>query len=224
MLLDVVVDLPGQRLVDAVLVGQLLEDLHVLGLLDVLRADVGDQRAHAVDVVREDDAANRLHEDHAQGFLVVDDHDVSEADGQHDGGAPVVGPDVLLEPGRIAESLAGHPVGTGIEVGHADQDDGQHVREAEVEQENLAQRPILLVVVVLDEEDLQLLQPFQTVLQLQQSNQTEVAEHSVGGRQIGHQNQYVREVDRELVLHVVRTDLLYRLQLSPQTESYCHKT
>jgi hypothetical protein len=43
VLLDVVVDPPSEGFADVVLVNQLLEDLHVLALLDILRADVGDE-------------------------------------------------------------------------------------------------------------------------------------------------------------------------------------
>lgn len=43
MFLDVIVDLPGEFLVDPVLICQFLEDLQVLSSLDILRTDIGDE-------------------------------------------------------------------------------------------------------------------------------------------------------------------------------------
>lgn len=55
---DVVVHFPGQLVRNFVLVSELFKDFQVFTLLDVLGADVGDQTAHAVDVIGQHDAAD----------------------------------------------------------------------------------------------------------------------------------------------------------------------
>jgi hypothetical protein len=149
VLLDVVVDLPGEFLVESVLLGQFFEDLGALALLCVLAADVLDEGADAVDVVGEDEAAEGLDEDEAQGLLVVGGHDVPEADGEHHGARPVVRPDVLLLPARLPDPLYSHPVLLRTQVHHRRQQDADYVREAKVRNDDLHQRPVLLVVEIL---------------------------------------------------------------------------
>jgi hypothetical protein len=62
---------------------QFLENLHVLALLDVLGADVGDEGTDTINVVGDDHAANSFDKDHAQSFLVADWTEASETDCKH---------------------------------------------------------------------------------------------------------------------------------------------
>ena len=50
------------------------------------------------------------------------------------------------------------PIFGGVQLGHRGEENGEHVSEAEVEEHHLDQRPVLLVVVVLDEGDFQFLE------------------------------------------------------------------
>ena len=173
-LLDVVADLPLELVGQVVLVGQLLERLRVLELLDVLRADVADEGADRVDVVGEAHHAHDLDEDQAERLLVVRGRDVSEANGQHDVAAPVVGPDVLLKPARVLYPDHAVPGLFFAGVRHGREQYGQNVGKDEVEDEDLQQRPVLLVVVVLDEVDFELLQLFEALGQLGDDEEPQV--------------------------------------------------
>ena len=87
----------------------------------VFSADVADEAADAVDVISEDYAADDFHQDHGHRFLVARGSDVSEADGQHNGRAPVVGPNILLIPRGVSEPPFPQPIGLGVDFGHAEQ-------------------------------------------------------------------------------------------------------
>ena len=99
VLFNIAIDLLGKGFANMVLINELLEDLQALALFNILGANVGNERADAVDVVRKHDAAYGFDEDHAQCFLVANWSHVSEPDGQHDRRSPVVGPYVLFVPG-----------------------------------------------------------------------------------------------------------------------------
>lgn len=57
MLLNMTIYFPSKLIVDMMLVCQFLEYFQVLAAFDILRSDVGYQRSHAANVVREDDTA-----------------------------------------------------------------------------------------------------------------------------------------------------------------------
>ena len=73
-LFDVVGNAPLELDRETVLIAELPEGLEVLALLDVLRPDVADERAHPVDVVGEAHHAHDLDEDQAHCLLVVGRH------------------------------------------------------------------------------------------------------------------------------------------------------
>lgn len=76
----------------------------------VLQSDVGNQSAHTVDVVSQNDATDRFNENHEAGFLIAGRDDITESDGEHNGGTPVVGPNILLIPSCIFNPPFDHPV------------------------------------------------------------------------------------------------------------------
>ena len=128
---------------------------------EILGADVGDEGADEVDVVGKHHAADGLDEDETEGLLVAGGGDVAEADGEHDVDGPVVGPDVDLVPGGGGEGAGRDPVAGGVDRGHELEQQRQEVRVAEVEDDQLHQRPVTLLVRRLDQARLQPLQPVQ---------------------------------------------------------------
>lgn len=151
----------------------MLEGLVIFALLDVLGADVADEHANGVDVVGQADHAEDLDDDHAEGLLVVGGYDVSETYGQHDGRAPVVGPGVALEPVGCADAFYGLPVCLVVHAGHRREADCQDMREAEVKENHLDERPILRVIVIFYEKCLQLLHLLQTLRQFSDNEQSQ---------------------------------------------------
>jgi hypothetical protein len=65
-----------------------------------------------------------LDEDHDSRFLIAYWDYVPEADSQHDGGAPIVGPNVFLKPACVREAFGYNPIAIRIYVGHGDENDG----------------------------------------------------------------------------------------------------
>ena len=63
-----------------------------------------------------------------------------------------------------------HPIMLVVDIGHFEQNDGEDVCKAEIEEDDLDQRPILFIVVIFDEVHLKLLQFLHTVWELEQSD------------------------------------------------------
>lgn len=139
MLLDIIIDPPGERLADIVLIYQLLKDLHVFALHNILGADVGDQRSDAVDVIGQHHAADSLDEDHTKRLLIAHWHHIPKPNREHNRRSPIVRPYILFKPRSVHYILAHLPILLGVEVGHGDQKNGEHVSKAEVKEKNLEQ-------------------------------------------------------------------------------------
>ena len=129
----------------------------------VLCTNVVYQGTHTVYIISQNYTTYCLNKDHHQSFLVAGGSDVSEADSEHDGGAPIVGPNVLLVPGTCHEALDDQPVGVFVDVGHAQQHDRKDVGVEEVEEEDFDEGPVLFFVVVFDEVQLELLYALQPI-------------------------------------------------------------
>ena len=72
--------------------------------------------------------------------------EVPEPDGEDDGGAKVVAPNVLLTPGHVVDLFLDHPVVGGVEVGNGDEDAGQDVADEQVHGDDFGEVPVLLLV------------------------------------------------------------------------------
>ena len=142
--IDVVQDLLLQLLREIRFLREVLEDLLVLVDLLSLGADGRDDAPEAADVVGEGDAADDLDSDDPHGFLRRGGHVVTEPHCQHDGGRPVVRPNVPLRPRLSIDSLGDLPVAALLE--HKVERDSDCMREYQVEQEYFYERPIPLVV------------------------------------------------------------------------------
>lgn len=219
VLLDEVVDLLSQLVLYAVLISQPLEDLQVAPPLEVLRADVRDERPHAADVIGEDDAAHSLDEHHAAGLLVAHRHDISEPHSQHHRRAPVVGPGVLLEPGGVLDPLPEHPVLL-ADARHLQQHDGESVSEAKVKEEHLHQRPVLLVVVVLDDLNLEPFEPFEAVREFKDNEQAKREQRPRLYTQAEQAHEQIRKIKVEPLLPILLQDLSESLELAAETEAH----
>ena len=126
--MDLLIQLLGQ----IVFVYHLLEDLEVFALLDVLRSDVSNQIAYAIDVIRQGEAADSLYEDQAERFLVCGSYHITESDSKHDIDPPIVRPNITFSPVCIIDVLFYHPVIILVDLGHNDEKDGKEVCKTEV--------------------------------------------------------------------------------------------
>ena len=95
------------------------------------------------------------------------------------------------------------------------------MRKAEVEKKDFKQRPILFVVVILDEENLQFLQSLHAIRQFQQSNQPKIIESPLFSQDEGQNHQQIKTVYGKFMLHVLFAYLIDVLQLSTQTKLNC---
>lgn len=160
-LFDIIVDAPTQLLRQIVLYDKLFEDFEVFAFFDVLRADVWDETADAVDVVGEGEAAEGFDEDEADGLLISRGDDVPEPHCQHYISSPIIRPNVPLDPRGIVNFFGDHPINVSVKVRHRHEQYRQNMREAKVENERLRQRPILFVVIIVYYVNLQLLHTLQ---------------------------------------------------------------
>ena len=108
--------------------------------------DIHDEIANAADVISQNNAADSLNEDEAESLPIVGGSDIAKTDGEHDVGAPVVGPDIFLVPLSLVYLPFGHPVVGGADVCHCREDDGEDVGKAEVEQHYFYKRPVFVVL------------------------------------------------------------------------------
>jgi hypothetical protein len=208
ILLNIVINLPGEILVESILPSQFLEYLGPLALLCVLAADVLDEGSDAVDVVGEDEAAEGLDEDEAEGFLVVGSDDIAEADGEHHGAGPVVGPDVLLLPLLIPNALLCHPVRVGTQASHARKQDADHVSKAEVGNDDLDQRPVLLVVKVFNPIDLQALYFIQRLRQFEEDDSLQVEQVFIHHTAVQQNDQQRNCISHQTAISIRSPDLV----------------
>ena len=163
---DVVRNAPLELNRKPVLFRKLFEGFEVFALLKVLRPNVADEGSDPIDVVGEAHDAEDLDEDETEGFYVVGGRQVAEPDGQHDVDSPIVGPYVLREPVFGRDAFGSVPVVCGVDLRHRREKNCQNVGEAEVEEDHLHERPVLLVVVVLYEAHLELVELLQALRDL----------------------------------------------------------
>lgn len=131
--------------------GEVLKDFSIPIDEITLSADIGDECSQAADVIGEGDAADDFNHDHPHSFVIGCGCDVSEADSQHDRGGPVVGPDVSLAPPGLAYPPGYLPVLFRMGSHHHIEDDGDGMREGQVEEHDLEQRPVSFIVFRLEE-------------------------------------------------------------------------
>lgn len=165
-LLYIITDSPLQLGREAVLFTELFECLEVFASFDILGADVADESAYPVDVIGEAHDTDNFYENKAKGFLIGCRVEIAKSHRQHDVHSPVVSPDVLFKPKSILNPSKLVPVFSGVDIRHRSEEDCQYMSKAKVEQDHLNQRPVLLVMVVLDKADLQFLHFFHALRQL----------------------------------------------------------
>lgn len=90
----------------------------------------------------------------------------------------------MLGPTRKGDSLDGHPVLRDVETSHGREEEGNHMREAEVNKKNLSKLPILLIIDIPDEVNLQFFYLMQTLRQLEDDEESKHADDGVTGGDI----------------------------------------
>lgn len=153
-LVDIILNFFNKRFWKVIWLSHLAKYLPVLVDLLILEADIADEGSQAADVVRESDATDYLNEDDADGLLINSWRDISKSHSQHNGCGPVVGPDVSLVPDWVLDALDRLPVRVRVVFGHQVQENGYEMCEREVEQDDLHERPILFIVEIFNDKDL----------------------------------------------------------------------
>ena len=110
MLLNEIIDFPSELFCYFILLGQLFEYFQVFMFLLVLQSNVGYQSPHTIDVVSQNYATDCFNENHEAGFLIASRDDITESDSEHNGGTPIVGPNILFIPSCILNPPFNHPV------------------------------------------------------------------------------------------------------------------
>lgn len=96
--LNIVVDFAFQLPLDVVAFGHLLKDFHVSGTFTTLLANVTDQVSNTVNVICHANTRNHLNKREADDLLPIGSNDVTKANSEHYGGAPVETPYVPFAP------------------------------------------------------------------------------------------------------------------------------
>lgn len=149
--LYIVWDTPFKLSGKVVFFWQLFEGLEIFPLFKILRPDIADESSDPVDVVGKTHDAENLDENETESFFMVSCSEITKTNSEHDIDSPVIGPYVLWKPIRMGNSFDFVPVFSRIELRHCWEENGQNVGEAEVEENNLHQGPVLLIIVILDE-------------------------------------------------------------------------
>jgi hypothetical protein len=121
MFLNEIIDLPTQFISNFILFCELFENLQISVLFLILHSDVTYKGSHAVNVISEDDTADRLDEYHNKCLLIALRSYVSKTDGEHDGSAPIVRPNVLFEPGCFQKVMAFNPTVFRVDLSHTEE-------------------------------------------------------------------------------------------------------
>lgn len=160
---------------------QLLENFEPFAPILVLQPNICDDRPHAVDVVSHHDAAERLDKDHTNRLFIIDCDDISEANSEHDVGRPVIGPHVSFDPGSISYSLFYDPVVGRIEGCHRCQKERDNMSKAKVDEKHLSHLPILLIINISDEINLEFFYFIQALRQLKDDKHPEEGDNRLLG-------------------------------------------
>jgi hypothetical protein len=135
--LNVIVNLHLQIFSQVVPVWQNLECLNVPVLFNILWFYVRYQIPHTIDVVSQTQTTECLNHHNTDGLFVVGRSNVTKSYCQHDGCAPVKGPNILFLPGCVFNTFLHHPTLVLIKLTHQNDQNGQNVREGEVKQKHL---------------------------------------------------------------------------------------
>lgn len=95
-----------------------IEGFQVASPFEVAHSEVGQDVAEAVDVVGERQAGDQLNEGQAEGLLGVGGSQVPEPHRQHHCGAPIIPPDIPLEPGTGLDALLRQPIALRVQQSH----------------------------------------------------------------------------------------------------------
>lgn len=131
----------------------MFKSFDTFAFLDILLSNIANQSSNSVDIVGKAHDTDDFNEDEAESFDVVTGREVSKANSEHDVDSPVVGPDILGKPPCLWNTLFYMPGSISFYFSHCREDYGQNMGKAEVKKHNLHKRPVLLMVVVFDEEN-----------------------------------------------------------------------
>ncbi len=149
------IDFPLKFIRELIFIRQLFECLVIFTLFDILRPYITYQRSHRVDVICQADNTENLDNNQAQSLLIGSCCNVSKSNCQHYSCSPIISPDVFLEPSRILNSFYSQPACIILlNAAHRTENDSQHMRETKIKENDLDQRPILLVIIVFYKESL----------------------------------------------------------------------
>lgn len=127
----------------------------IFTLFDILRPYITYQRSHRVDVICQTHNTENLDNNQTQSLLIGTCCDVSKPNSKHNSCSPIVSPNISLEPSCILNTFFSKPACIIlIYATHCTENDCQHMRETKIEENNLYQRPILLVIIVFYKESL----------------------------------------------------------------------
>ena len=101
----------------------------------------------------------------------------------------------------------GEPIIRRIHTRHSQEKNGQDVGEAKVENEDLDQRPILLIVVILNEVHLQLLHFVHAIRQFQQHDHSKGVDDLALCHEVKEYHEQIEAIYLEFVFEVVAADL-----------------
>jgi hypothetical protein len=163
------------------LTAQLLENFELFAPVLVLQSNICYDRPHPVDVVSHHDTAERLDKDHTNCFFVIDWHDITETDSEHDVCRPVIRPNISFDPGSIYYPLFDYPVVGRAECCHSCQKKSYQMSEAKIDQKNLYHLPILLVINISYKVNLQFLNFIQALRQFKDDKHPEIGDSSLLG-------------------------------------------
>lgn len=194
-LFDIVTDSPLQLYGEAVFFTQLFESFEVFAFLEVLGPNVTDQGADPVDVVGQTHDADNFDEDEAEGLLICGGVKISEAYCEHDVDSPVIGPDILFVPLCPVYVFKLIPILMLVNVGHGCEEDGEHMCEAEVEEYDFDEGPVLFIVVILDEKGLQFFHFLQALRQLEDNKKSQVVDDVYVSYDVDDKDEQAEKVD-----------------------------
>lgn len=173
-------------------------------------AQVADEITHTVDIVGQANAADHLDEDEAQRLLPVGGHEIPEAHGEHNGGAPVVPPDVPFRPGRHLQPLPHQPVLPHIQVGHPVEQYREYVGKREIDDQHDEQSPVLLPIESCNVKILDDLHFHKDFREFQEGYETQNLQLSAVGavHDVGGQHRQIYEIHYEFAFNVLTPDLV----------------
>lgn len=184
--------------------------------LRITGPEFADKGTDIADIIGQSDTAEGLNEDEKHGLDLIVGRNISKAHSEHDGGAPVITPNILYQPVLINDVNFGIPGLLRIDSCHKVETNWQEMSDNKVDKQHLKQTVVLLLLVCLYVQVFVFFKSTDVIVQLYQGNYqnkySDIYSRVVNDTHVYKKSDYTHKVYEKPIPHIVLPYLLQVLQ------------